>query len=152
MVSIVHSPEEYVNRVDKIFFEPFMRLREIILKNIPDGFIETIQYGMITFVVPHTLYPAGYHADPSKPLPFISIAAQKNHIALYHMGIYANKVLLDWFTNQYILELKSKPDMGKSCIRFKKNTEIPYNLIGELVSKITPKQWIELYKSNLEKK
>jgi hypothetical protein len=103
-------------------------------------------------VVPHSLYPAGYHCNPEQPLPFISIASQKNFIALYHMGIYADKKLLEWFTKEYPKHSQTKLDMGKSCIRFKKPEQIPFQLIGELVSKMTPKDWIATYEKAFTKK
>lgn len=128
------------------------QLRETILAHIPVGFEETINYGMIGYVIPHSLYPNGYHCDKSMPLPFMNIASQKNFIALYHMGIYASPALLEWFTTEYHKQYKAKLDMGKSCIRFKKPDHIPYELIGELVAKINPHEWIDLYENNLKKK
>jgi hypothetical protein len=106
---------------------------------------------MIGYVVPHSVYPAGYHCDPKLPLPFMSIASQKNFIALYHMGIYADQNLLDWFVGEYSKIIKTKIDMGKSCIRFKKPEQIPYELIGELTKKMTSKEWIELYETKLKR-
>ncbi len=124
------------------------QLRTIINKNLPKGFKEEMSYGMIGFVVPHSIYPPGYHCSPNLPLPFISIASQKNFIALYHMGIFATPVLLQWFTTQYATAAMGKPDVGKSCIRFKKPENIPYELIGELCCKITVDDWIEIYEKN----
>src|SRR5690606_23461443 len=108
-------------------------------------------YGMITFVVPHSLFPAGYHCDPKQALPFISIASQKNFIALYHMGLYANKELLTWFEQEWPKHTTLKLDMGKSCIRFKNPELIPFDLIGELASKVTPEEWIAAYEANRRK-
>ena len=130
---------------------PMEKLRKTILKNIPKGFTETISSGMIAYVVPHTRYPDGYHCNPEAPLPFVCIASQKNFIALYHMGIYGEPKLLDWFTKEYPKHSKTKLDMGKSCIRFKKIDEIPYDLVGSLMSKITVDDWIKLYEKNLKK-
>lgn len=107
--------------------------------------------GMIGYVVPHSLFPAGYHCDPKQPLPFLNLASQKNFVALYHMGLYAMPDMLDWFTTQWAAVSKRKLDMGKSCIRFKKPEEIPYALIGELVAKITPAQWIAVYEQNVKR-
>ncbi len=123
------------------------RLREIILKNLPEGFSETKNYGMIGYVVPLTMYPQGYLNDPKVPLPFINIASQKHFIAFYHMGLVADKQLSEWFRNEYPKHCKTKLDMGKSCIRFKKTDQIPYELIGELVTKMTPGQWIKFYEA-----
>jgi hypothetical protein len=141
------SPSEYVNAVDAERRPAFEKLRETILENIPDGFTETINYGMIGYVVPHNLYPPGYHCDPKLPLPFVSIAAQKNFLALYHMGIYADPKLLDWFVSEFPKHSKSKLDMGKSCIRFKKTSDIPHDLIAQLMQKISVDAWVEMYEN-----
>ena len=127
------------------------KLRKVILKNLPIGFTETMGYGMLGYVIPHTIYPDGYHCDPKTPLPFMSVASQKNFVAVYHMGIYADKELFDWFVNEYPNYSNRKLDMGKSCIRFKKIEEIPYELIGELASKMTTEEWIDIYESNIKR-
>jgi len=127
------------------------KLREVILKNLPDGFKEEINYGMIGYVVPHSLYASGYHCDPKLPLPFMNIASQKNFISLYHMGIYANPEMMKWFTEEFAKRSKAILDMGKSCIRFKKPESIPYELIGELVAKMSVPEWIELYEKKFKK-
>ncbi len=126
-------------------------LRKIILKHLPKGFEETISYGMIGYVVPLKTYKDGYHCDPKLPLPFLSIASSKSGIAIYHMGIYADENLLTWFQKEYPKHTDAKLDMGKSCIRFKKFSSIPLKLIGELVKKISVKDWILLYEKNLKK-
>lgn len=127
-------------------------LRKVIKKNLPKGFEETMNYGMIGYVVPHSIYPSGYHCDTKQPLPFMNIASQKNNVAFYHMGIYAMPELLDWFVGEYPKHAKSKLDMGKSCIRLKKMDDIPYELIGQLVKKVSVKDWINSYETNLKKK
>lgn len=152
MTSKAESIAEYLDALPPERKAPVSKLHKIIKKNLPDGFKEGISYGMIGYFVPHSLYPQGYHCNPEQPLPFMSIASQKNFIALYHMGIYADKKLLDWFTNEYSKTVKSKLDMGKSCIRFKKPDEIPYELIGKLSEKITPMEWIKTYEKNIMKK
>jgi uncharacterized protein YdhG (YjbR/CyaY superfamily) len=123
----------------------FEGLMEVIRANLPDGFVEVMQYGMPSWVVPHSLFPDGYHVDPSLPLPFISLGSQKHHIGLYHMGIYADEALLAWFTCEYPKHSSTKLDMGKSCIRFKNMAKIPYELVAELCTKVTPHDWIDLY-------
>jgi uncharacterized protein YdhG (YjbR/CyaY superfamily) len=140
-----NSPEDYINQLPEDRKEPIKKLRAIIIKNIPKGFEEIISYGMIGYVVPHSIYPKGYHCTPELPLPFMNIASQKNFIAVYHMGVYAKKELLDWFIAEYPKHCKRKLDMGKSCIRFKYMDDIPYALIGELASKMTVKDWINTY-------
>jgi uncharacterized protein YdhG (YjbR/CyaY superfamily) len=147
----VSTPDEYINAVDADRREYFSKLRNTILENIPSDFQEQMSYGSIGYVVPLQLYPAGYHCDPKLPLPFVAIAAQKNFIALYHMGIYANPELLTWFVDAYPQHCKSKLDMGKSCIRFKKPAEIPLGLIGELMKKVSVDDWIAGYEANLKK-
>ncbi|MBV6483919.1 MAG: hypothetical protein KFKLKKLM_00384 [Flavobacteriales bacterium] len=131
--------------------EPFNKLHNIIVKNLPKGFESAISYGGLGYVVPHSIYPAGYHCKPSEPLPFAGIASQKNSINFYHMGIYANPDLLNWFVAEYPKHSKQKLDMGKSCIRFKKLDEIPYQLIGELMKKMTVKDWVTIYETNYKK-
>lgn len=147
----VSTPSEYLNAVDENRREAFSKLRETILENIPPDFQEEISYGMIGYVVPHSLYPSGYHCDPKLPLPFVAIAAQKNFIALYHMGIYAMPDLLDWFVREYPTYSKSALDMGKSCIRFKKPEDIPYPLIAQLMKKIRVDEWIDCYETNIKR-
>ncbi|CDF77845.1 conserved hypothetical protein (DUF1801) [Formosa agariphila KMM 3901] len=149
MTHIAKTPEDYINNLPERRKAPISRLRQVILDHLPSGFQETISYGMIGYVVPHELYPNGYHTNPKLPLPFINIASQKNYIALYHNGIYANEALLKWFTAQYPKHSKYKLDMGRICIRFKKIDDIPYELIGELVTKMTPQQWIITYRNTL---
>jgi Domain of unknown function (DU1801) len=152
MGSKATTPKEYLDNVEEAKREQFSKLRDVILKNIPKGFAEEISYGMIGYIVPKSLYPNGYHCDPKLPLPFASIAAQKNFIALYHMGIYAQPDLLQWFQEQYPVHCKSKLDMGKSCIRFKKADDIPYQLIAELMKKLSVKDWIACYEKNYKPK
>jgi len=148
MKSEALSPDSYIESLPEVRQEAMLKLRKTILDNLPEGFKEEISYGMIGYVVPHAIYPAGYHCNPKLPLPLMNLASQKNFIALYHMGIYANQELHDWFVANYPKHAKSKLDMGKSCIRFKKLDDIPYLLIGELVTKITPQQWISTYEEN----
>lgn len=142
------SPAEYIAQIPPDRIPYFKKLRTLILENIPKGFKEQMSYGMIGYVVPKSIYPKGYHCNPSLPLPFTNIASQKKFIALYHSGIYANKELLNWFVAEYPKHCKRKLDMGKSCIRFKKANEIPFELIAELMRKMTVKEWIELYEKN----
>jgi len=131
--------------------EAFTNLHQTIVSNLPEGFEPGISYGMLGYVVPHHLYPAGYHCKPSEPLPFVSIASQKNSINFYHMGIYADATLLNWFVAEYPKHSAQKLDIGKSCIRFKKPEHIPYELLGQLMQKMTAAQWIALYERNLKK-
>ncbi|MFA6468806.1 MAG: DUF1801 domain-containing protein [Bacteroidota bacterium] len=145
MQSTAPTPKEYLDQLPDDRKAAMKKLRSVIRKNLPRGFAEVMNYGMIGYVVPHTVYPDGYHCDPKQPLPFINIASQKNFIAVYHMGIYAEKNLLAWFTKAYTETKAGKLDMGKGCLRFKKPDQIPYDLIGELARKMTPKEWIAVY-------
>jgi uncharacterized protein YdhG (YjbR/CyaY superfamily) len=149
MQSTAISPLEYLETLPADRQYAMIKLRETVLENLPEGFSEEMSYGMIGYVVPHTLYPPGYHCNPKLPLPFLSIASQKNFVAVYHMGLYSNPKLLEWFTTEYPKYVKTKLDMGKGCVRFKKMDQIPYQLIGELASKVTPQDWIECYEQNL---
>lgn len=151
MRSEAETPQEYIESLPDDRKEAMMQLRNVIVKNIPKGFKESMGYGMMGYVVPHSKYPDGYHCDPKQPLPFMGIASQKNFIAVYHMGIYADPKLLKWFTDEYPKHSKTRLDMGKSCIRFKKPDQIPFKLIGELASKMTPDDWIKRYESVLKK-
>jgi hypothetical protein len=152
MQSSAQSVEEYIHQIPDLQREAFVLLRKTILENLPNGFVEQMSYGMVGYVVPFSIYPGGYHCDSKLPLPFLNIAAQKNFIALYHMGIYANTELLNWFTNEFPKHSKLKLNMGKGCVRFKNGSAIPYALIGELVRKLEVADWINLYESNFLKK
>jgi|SRR3970040_167225 len=151
MQSKAQTVEEYLNELPEDRKAVMNKLRATILENIPEGFVETMSYGMIGYVVPHSKYPDGYHCDPKLPLPFINIASQKNFIALYHMGIYANPELLKWFTDEFLKHTDLKLDMGKSCIRFKKPDKIPYDLIAKLVRKTSIEDWINSYETQFKK-
>ncbi|MGB6150885.1 MAG: DUF1801 domain-containing protein [Pricia sp.] len=151
MKYVANSPEAYIRQLPQERKEPFSKLRNTILQNIPEGFEEQISYGMLGYVVPHTKYPPGYHCTPEIPLPFINLASQKNFIAVYHMGIYADKNLLDWFIEEYPKHCKRKLDMGKSCIRFKYMDDIPYEFMGTLATKMTVDAWISLYEKNVKR-
>lgn len=151
MQYIANSPEDYINQVPVERQEALKKLRETIKANLPKGFEEGIQYGMIGYYVPHSTYPDGYHCTPSEPLPFMSFASQKNSINLYHSGVYAVPEIHEWFVSEYPKHCKRKLDMGKSCIRFKKIDEIPFGLIGELCTKLTVDQWINIYESAIKK-
>jgi len=145
------SIEDYVSKLPEERQEVFKKLFDTIKNNLPEGFEENISYGMIGWGVPLEKYPAGYHCTPGSPLPFISVASQKNFIAVYHMGMYAKPELLNWFTEEFPKHSKRKLDMGKSCIRFKKMDEIPFELIAELSEKMTVDEWISLYEANYKK-
>lgn len=146
-----NTVQEILDNLPSDRAEPFRKLHDVIVKNLPKGFEAAMSYGGLGYVVPHSLYPAGYHCKPSEPLPFAGIASQKNSINLYHMGIYAQPSLLEWFVKEFPKHTAQKLDMGKSCIRFKKLEDIPYQLIGELMTKMTVEDWIEIYESKVKR-
>jgi uncharacterized protein YdhG (YjbR/CyaY superfamily) len=145
------TPEEYIAQIADDKKEAFIKLKQTIEDHLPKGFEETIIYKMVGYVVPKSIYPDGYHCDTSLPLPFINLAAQKNFIAVYHMGIYADPTLLNWFTEEYPKHCKTKLDMGKSCIRFKKVNDIPYELVGQLIEKMTVADWVGIYEGAVKR-
>jgi uncharacterized protein YdhG (YjbR/CyaY superfamily) len=145
MKSSAATVQEYLDTLDPKWKDAVFKLRDVVKKNIPAGFEETMSYGMIGYVVPRSLYPKGYLSNPKEPLPFINIAAQKNHVALYHMGLYGHQNLKDWFVAEYEKSMKKKIDAGGACIRFKKAEDIPFDLIAELVRKIDVRKYIALY-------
>jgi hypothetical protein len=145
------NPKEYLSTLEPEKQVIMGKLNGIIKKNIPKGFEETMQYNMLSYVVPHSIYPAGYHCDAAQALPFVSLAATKGGYSLYHMGLYSSKELMDWFTAAYAKAGVGKLDMGKSCVRFKKAENIPFDLIGQLIKKMTVKDWIKIYENILSK-
>jgi uncharacterized protein YdhG (YjbR/CyaY superfamily) len=146
-----NSPEDYISQVPAKRQNALKKLRKIIVENLPNGFEEGIKYSMIGYYVPHSIYPNGYHCNPKEPLPFMSFASQKNSINIYHSGIYTVPEIHDWFVNEYPKHCKQKLNMGKSCIRFKKIEDIPFNLIAELCTKMSVKKWINIYESTIKK-
>jgi hypothetical protein len=142
--------ESYINSLPKDRKESVHKIINVVEENIPVGYAKIMNYSMPSFVIPHSIYPAGYHVTPDLPLPFIGVASQKNHIGFYHMGLYADSKLLDWFISEYPKYCKSKLDMGKSCIRFKKMDNIPYFLIAELSTRMTTQDWISIYEKNIK--
>ena len=151
MKAIGKTVNEILTSLPEDRVAPFNRLHDVIVENLPEGFEAAISYGGLGYVVPHTIYPAGYHCKPVEPLPFAGLASQKNSINFYHMGIYSDPELLNWFVSEYPKHSKQKLDMGKSCVRFKKPEDIPYQLIGELMRKMSVQDWIAMYESKLKK-
>lgn len=145
------SPDEYIAQIPEDRRAAIQKLRKVIKKNLPKGFKEVMGYGMMGWSVPHSIYPAGYHCNPKDPLPFMGLASQKHFIAVYHMGVYADPKLLKWFQDAHAKASPKKLDMGKSCMRYKKPEDIPFDLIGELSSKITVDEWIAIYEKNIKR-
>jgi uncharacterized protein YdhG (YjbR/CyaY superfamily) len=148
----VKSVEEYIAALPEGRKPIIEKLRKVILDNLPEGYEEQLSYGMIGYVVPLSRYPKGYHAKGGEPLPFLSLASQKNHIALYHMGLYGKPKLEEWFVKAYADRVPTKLDMGKSCIRFKNPDHIPYDLVAELCQKMSVDEFIAIYEDSLNKK
>ena len=144
------TPSEYMTQLPEDRKDVVQKLRQTILDHIDSKFQECMNYGMLGYVVPFTIYPDGYHCNPKLPLPFMNLASQKNFIAVYHMGMYAKKEIYDWFVTEYPKHTTAKLDMGKSCIRFKKMDAIPYALIGQLAAKLSVEEWIAIYESQIK--
>jgi hypothetical protein len=151
MQSKATTVDQYIAEAPQERQEALQKLRSTILTHLPKGFEEAMGYGMAGYAVPHSIYPAGYHCTPHLPLPFMGFASQKNSINFYHMGIYADETLYNWFLAEYAKFSKKKLDIGKSCMRFKKPEDIPFDLIGELVTKISVQDWIATYESKFKK-
>lgn len=152
MTSAATTPEEYITQLPEDRKVPITKLHNLIKKHMPKGLEDGIGYGMLAYYVPKSIYPDGYHCKPFPPLPFINLASQKNFIALYHSGMYAKKELYDWFVAEYPKHCKYKLNMGKSCVRFKKMDDIPYDLIEQLLGKMSVEQWIDIYEKAIKKK
>lgn len=145
------SFQEYLDKLPDDRRDAISEIRKIMRSSLPKGFAENISENFLSYNVPHSLYPDGYHCNPDQPLPFVSFASQKNFIAMYHMGLYSDPELLKWFTNEYRKHSSTKLDMGKSCVRFKKTADIPFELLKQLASKVSPAQWIKTYESHIKK-
>jgi hypothetical protein len=145
MKSTATTPDEYIASLKEDRQAIITSIRNVLLKKLPKGFKEGIGYGMLSYSVPHSMYPNGYHCDPKQPLPFISIGSTKNHISLHHLGLYGSTSLLEWFVAEWPKYSTKKLDMGKGCVRFKKAEDVPLKLIEELAKKMTPQQWVEQY-------
>lgn len=150
MIIKAKNIDDYISQLPEDKKEAIIKLRKVVLENIPKGFEECLNYNTISYVIPHKLYPAGYHCQPELPVPFVSIAAQKNFVAFYHMGIYAMPQLLKWFTQEFPKHSTAKLDMGKSCTRFKNPEKIPFALMGELMQKVTANEWIDFYQKSMD--
>lgn len=148
MRSLAKTPDEYIASLPEDRRAAVQKLRDTIRANIDPKFKEEMSYGMIGYVVPLSIFPEGYHCDPTLPVPFLSLANQKNYIALYHMALYADATLLEWFQEEYD-KTGFKLDMGKSCIRFKKTRHIPYGLIAELVRRVPLADYLDTYIHNI---
>lgn len=146
------SLKDFTDQLPAERAEATKQLQAIFSKNLPKGFEEKASAKALEYVVPHSLYPEGYHCNPKQALPFISIMNQKNALTLHHLGFYGSQELTDWFAAEYAKVMPTKLDMGKGCVRFKKMDQIPYDLIKTLAKKISPEDWIAIYEANFTKK
>ena len=142
---------EYIAALPSDRQEAITAIRSALAENLPAGFEEIFSSNMINYVVPHSIYPPGYHCNPKQALPFISLANQKNFVALYHMGLYADPETLDWFVAEYKNHSQRKLDIGKSCIRCKYLNDIPLNLIAELAQNMSVEKYLQVYERNYKK-
>ena len=141
MQSSARTVDEYLKSLPADRRTAISAVRKVILDNLPEGYEECMSYGMIGYVVPHRIYPAGYHCDPSLPLPLANLASQKNHMALYLMCCYGDKATDQWFRKAWAAAGK-KLDMGKSCVRFKKLEDVSIEVIGQLIARVPVKKYI----------
>lgn len=144
MQSKAKTVQEYLSELPEDRRAAIEAVRATILEHLPDGYEETMQYGMITYVVPLSLYPAGYLGKKDVPLPYAALASQKNYMAVYLLGVYPNAAMHDWFVSEY-KKTGKKLDMGKSCVRFKTLQDLPVELIGEAVAKTSAEDYISAY-------
>lgn len=148
MTSDAKTPDAYVESLPEDRREAVRKLRETFRANLPEGYEEGMQYGMIGYYVPHSVYPPGYHCDPKQPVPFAGIANQKQYVSVYLMCIYMDPALTERFVGEYGKTGK-KLDMGKGCVRFKKMDDIPYDLLGETIARIPVDAFLARYESEI---
>lgn len=146
MQSQAASVAEYLEELPEDRRETVQAVREEILRNLPKGYEEGMQYGMIGYYVPHSLYPAGYHCSPDQPLPFASLASQKQHVSVYLYCVYSDEKEADWFRRSW-LKTGKKLNMGKSCVRFRKLDDVPLKVIGQAVKRVPVAKFIATYEA-----
>jgi len=134
MKSAAQTVDEYLKGLPADRREAISAVRRIILANLPDGYQECISYGMIGYVVPHSIYPKGYPCNPKLPLPFANLGSQKNHMALHLMSVYGDSKTEQWFRKSWEAAGK-KLDMGKACVRFKRLEDVPLEVVGQVFAR-----------------
>ena len=149
MQSKATTVRAYLAGLPKDRREALQAVREVILDHLPKGYEEGMQYGMIGYYVPHSVYAAGYHCDPRQPVPFAGLASQKNHMSLYLMCIYGDQEQLEWFRDAWDRS-GQKLDMGKSCIRFRKVEDVPLKVIGQAVKRVPVRKFLAHYEANVK--
>lgn len=150
MPSIVTTPAEYLKSLEAEPRAVLSKVRAAIKKHLPKGYAETIQYGMISYVVPLKLYPAGYLGKKDVPLPFVSLAAQKRHFALYLMNVNGNPELERWFKAEWKRSGK-KLDMGKSCLRFAALDDLALDVVTESIARCPVNDFVARYEASRAK-
>lgn len=146
MQSSAKTVEEYLASLPEDRRAAITAIRQVILQNLDQGFAEGMGYGMISYHVPHSRYPAGYHCNPQDPLPYACLASQKNHMAVYLMSVYGDPKLLAWFTDAW-KKTGKKLDMGKSCLRFKKLDDVALDVLGETIRRVPSEKYIAQYEA-----
>jgi hypothetical protein len=150
MARTAQTVDAYLDSLPKERSHALRAVRRVILENLPAGYEEHMQYGMITYVVPHSLYPAGYHCNPEQPLPYASLGSQKNHMALYLMSVYGDPALDQWFRGAWQASGK-RLDMGKSCVRFRTLEDLPLEVIGQVIARVSAKKYVARVEAALQK-
>lgn len=148
MKSGATTVEEYLQGLPADRRAAINAVRKVILAKLPKGYVECISYGMIGYVVPHSLYPAGYHCNPKLPLPLANLGSQKSHMVLHVMTLYFDPAVEKWFRDAWAAAGK-KLDMGKACVRFKKIEDVPLDVIGRLIARVPVKEYIARVEKNL---
>ena len=149
MTSQAKTVEEYLQALPGDRRAAISTVRETILANLPKGYEVRMNYGMIGYVVPHSIYPAGYHCNPAQPLTYASLGSQKNHIALYLMCVYGHAETAAWFRKAWEATGK-KLDMGKACVRFKRLEDVPLEVVGQVIARTPVKQYIATIENVLQ--
>lgn len=157
MQSSAATPQAYLAALPDERRAILTAVRDVILANLDPQYAELMQYGMLSYVIPHSIYPVGYHCDAKQPVPFAAIASQKNHISLYLMGLYVGCAGTDetndatWFREAWTASGKKQLDMGKACVRVKKIDDVPLDVVGEAIRRMPTQRYLALYKATLAK-
>jgi len=146
MISKAATVKDYLAELPEDRRKAIEAVRKVIRQNLPKGYQETMQYGMIGYCVPHSVYPPGYHCDPKQPLPFAGLASQKNYMSLYLFCVYADPKEVEWFTRAWTAAGK-KLDMGKGCIRFRTIEDVPLDVVGEVIARAPVEKFIATYEA-----
>ena len=144
MQSDAKTVAEYLSNLDDVRRKAISAVRGVILDNLPDGYEEAMQFGMITYVVPLSVLADTYNGQP---LMYVALASQKRHMSLYLTNVYGDESVEKWFRERYLAAGK-KLDMGKSCVRFRKLDDLPLELVGEVVARTPIADFVGIYKAS----